>query len=337
MQSGTRGPDRLDRLLREEPDLLRRQAGILYQPALPVCPDGNNRWKVFREQPPEKESHLEFRFASHHGGFEPIRGAISGLDLQKRCSGEALNWPISVPSSDPSSEMAEQIQFDNSCAQPMRRNGPYCGWFWSMMPCRTLRTAPRHRHRIQYRICHPSIPIRRPGRIQRPISGQPVRQLQRARPRCEMPGSDPCRAVFESVANRPQPRGRRQRFGSLELTILPFLNEGDSYRTQRESLGGFLLLAPFEQGSLHSRSGPRRPSGIRQSWYSNRRTRGIVLAKGSNAQCIRSLDPALKDANSPSTTSVSSPQQRDQREVLDKFVGTIPPTCPELSAAPYSQ
>jgi CheY-like chemotaxis protein len=40
----------------------------------------------------------------------------------------------------------------------------------------------------------------------------------------------------------------------------------------RESLGGFLLLAPFQQGSVHRRSGPRRPLGTAQTWCSNART-----------------------------------------------------------------
>src|ERR1700721_2310056 len=60
----------------------------------------------------------------------------------------------------------------------------------------------------------------------------------------------------------------------LILTILPSLKERDSYRAQRESPSvGFLLLAPCEQGSLHRRSGPRRPLSTRQSWCSHARTR----------------------------------------------------------------
>jgi hypothetical protein len=47
----------------------------------------------------------------------------------------------------------------------------------------------------------------------------------------------------------------------------------------RESLGGFLLLAPFEPGSLHKRSGPQRPLGTRPTWYSKARNRVIVPAE----------------------------------------------------------
>ena len=42
---------------------------------------------------------------------------------------------------------------------------------------------------------------------------------------------------------------------------------------------GFLLLAPFEQGSLHWRSGPRRPLSTRQSWGSHARTRIASLQR----------------------------------------------------------
>lgn len=49
------------------------------------------------------------------------------------------------------------------------------------------------------------------------------------------------------------------------LTIVPFLKEGDSDRTQRVPRW-FLLLAPFELGSLHRRSGPLRPLGAAQTW-----------------------------------------------------------------------
>jgi hypothetical protein len=44
----------------------------------------------------------------------------------------------------------------------------------------------------------------------------------------------------------------------------------------RDSLGGYLLLVPIRAGSLQSRSGPRRPLGTRQTWYSSARTWVIV-------------------------------------------------------------
>jgi hypothetical protein len=74
----------------------------------------------------------------------------------------------------------------------------------------------------------------------------------------------------------------------MNLAILPSF-KGRRFLPDSESPSvGSCCLSPFEQGSLHRRSGRRRPLSARQTWYSNRRTR-VIVPKECAEQCIRSL------------------------------------------------
>src|SRR5580692_842597 len=81
----------------------------------------------------------------------------------------------------------------------------------------------------------------------------------------------------------------------------PLPQERRSLEDLRESLGGFLPLAPFEHGSVHRRSGPRQPLVTRQTWCSRCQNLVIVPAMtgwhSASALYISALKDGLSEDN----------------------------------------